>query len=355
MQLRLFSTRVALLVAFAAIVTVHDEPATAHQDADSVREKNSHSEGSPPPNLARGLMGRLPAATVCGDRPVEMVLVTSVARVAWSPEQFSGVRVSVHAQIATYLGPHIFTLNADDWWERSPDLIVVVPKPTQQAHRIGAGDSVTVVGTIRPIDLGDIVKGDEVAGAMPDVVAELAGRPVLVAETAHTPDGLPLTRAAEQLTRIFVAEPVEIADMPRRFYGRTVSVRLDVENMISRHTFTVDQDEWFAGPDLLVFNPSPVASIGDLQRAAVTVVGIVRPFIPAEFEEDYEWFDETDYPEPTNGVYQMRPTIVASSIATRLGELVRFHPALALDVVEAKIAGRAEEWGTIYEPRHLVR
>jgi hypothetical protein len=155
-----------------------------------------------------------------------------------------------------------------------------------------------------------------------------------------------LTAPSERsITRVLVASPGDIAHLPGRFYGTTVAVEAEVEDVLSSRLFTLDEDRWFAGPDVLVFNPFPVATpSAHLENQEVRVYGIVRPFAIAEFEEDYDWFDAADYEVWELARYGERPAIVASSIVASPGELVTARPDQALDVAAAELGLRQREW-----------
>jgi hypothetical protein len=128
-----------------------------------------------------------------------------------------------------------------------------------------------------------------------------------------------------------------------------VAVRQEVEHVSSSRAFTLDEDRWFAGPDLLVFNPNPIFTGRDdfdgYDGEQVTVFGTVRPLMVSEFEQDYDWFNVADYQDVHLNERERRPVIIASSIISDAGfELVRFTPDLALDRAQGALAARAEGW-----------
>ena len=176
---------------------------------------------------------RQPPAQIRGQRPVEMVLVTSPGRVASNPAAFYGTRVSVHAPVSRSLNPHAFTLEPNSWWQFGDNLTVLVPMPAAGA-RLGPNEYVTVVGTVRPFVRAELERDYGWFDDLPDFNIDLTRQPVIVADMVRTTDGTLLTERSKPVSRVLIADAGDIADVPGRFYGQTVSVRAEVENVWSR-------------------------------------------------------------------------------------------------------------------------
>jgi hypothetical protein len=114
----------------------------------------------------------------------------------------------------------------------------------------------------------------------------------------------------------------EVADHPDRYYGKTLSVTAEVEDVYNKSVFSLDEDKlWSTGRDVIVVNPRPGEAARD--DTEVTVVGPLRRFTMAEFRRDFDYLDWDLRPEITGWIEQ-RPVIVAQSIRTSSGqELVR--------------------------------
>ena len=288
-----------------------------------------------------------PGANVAGQRPVVMTLVTSTGRLASAPAAFYGLPVSVHAQVGDIVSPGVFTLDEDQWFA-GPDVLVVAPGGRQNMEGLDEDDYVTVVGEVRPFVRAELERdfnwfnwGND----LPDVNINFSSRPVIVAEIVRTSDGKEIAPGQKNTTRVFVASPGEIADVPGRFYGRSVSVRGEVEDVRSQRLFTLDEDKLFAGPDLLVLNPYPMVTPDD--NDVVTVVGVVRPFVRAEFERDYDWFDANQFGANVDlEDYERRPIVVAHSIlGNNNRQFVRIVPAFTLETAERALASRSPRQG----------
>ena len=278
-----------------------------------------------------------PSASAAGGKQVVMTLVTSPSQIASSPSFFYGLPVSVHAPIASVMGPQVFTLDEDAWFG-GPDVLVVIPQPVSGARRPANNEYVTVVGQVRPYVRAELERDFSWFDDLPDLNVDFTSRPVIIADIARTSDGTELARGNTDVTRVYAASPGAIAQTPGRFYGRSVSVRAEVEDVRSNRFFTLDEDELFAGPDVLVMNPYPAAAPEDGEM--VTVFGTVRPFVRGEFERDYDWFDAAEYGESVMQ-YERRPVIVAHSIVGRNNrEVVRANPGFTLERSEQALAGR---------------
>ena len=95
---------------------------------------------------------------------------------------------------------------------------------------------------------------------------------------------------------------------------------VQLNGVVVRHTdtaqvFTFGDKQ---GPEVHVIIPTPAidgANVGD----TVAVVGTVRKFAAKDFERDYQWFRQADYPHLSTGTW----VIVARSVRTTEGtELV---------------------------------
>lgn len=109
-----------------------------------------------------------------------------------------------------------------------------------------------------------------------------------------------------------------IAESPERYVGKAVRVRAEVEDVYGEQAFTLDEDEAFAGPDVLVLIPNGVTE--ELDDTKVTVRGPVREFTRAGFERDYDWFDGDGVGDADLDDFESRPVIVASSVRTADGK-----------------------------------
>lgn len=135
-----------------------------------------------------------------------------------------------------------------------------------------------------------------------------------------------------------IVDSEDLARNPEKYYGKTVMIQPDdVDRVVNRHAFLLDEDAAFAGPDILVLVPSPAGTLS--QGEDVTVTGTVRPYVAADIERDYDWFDadgiEIDFKD--------RPVIVATSVKASDG---RQLAGVIAEVPAERTASRAPA-GTI--------
>ena len=121
-------------------------------------------------------------------------------------------------------------------------------------------------------------------------------------------DGARETAAGGRVPRAAI-EAGDIARNPAAYLGQRVTVRAEVEEVLHPQVFTLDEDETYAGPDVLVVAPDAATAARD--DANVTVTGVVRAFDVVALERDFDFFD----PGPEwEARYGSRPVIVADSV-----------------------------------------
>jgi hypothetical protein len=111
----------------------------------------------------------------------------------------------------------------------------------------------------------------------------------------------------------------KIAKNAKDFYGKTVTVKAEVEDLLGPNMFTLDEDSLLAGSDVLVLVPRGIA--GKLAKdQKVLVTGKVREYVEADLDRDYDWFDNGKLVEVKEKVdWKTRPVIVAETIRTESG------------------------------------
>ena len=111
----------------------------------------------------------------------------------------------------------------------------------------------------------------------------------------------------------------KLAKDAKKFYGQTVTVTAEVEDVLDNHSFTLDEDSLLAGPDVLVLVPKGMTE-GLKHDDKVTVTGTVRAFVQAELEKDYDWFKDGKILKTGTKIdYKTRPVVVATSVKTAAG------------------------------------
>jgi hypothetical protein len=293
------------------------------------------------------LNGYQPPVQIRGSQPLRMTLATSAGRIASDPAQFYGSDVNIQGEVSRQYNPHVFTVKDDQWWTFGDDLVVLVPRPEASSSTVAENTDVIVSGTVRRFVRAEFERDYDWFDSMPDLEIDFSQRPVLVADMAQTADGRDLMKPTAQVTRVLVASADQIARTPSRFYGHNVAITAEVEAARSAQVLSLDEDAWFAGPDVMVFNPHPVQGLNvqGLDDKDVTVYGVVRPYSSTEFDQDYDWFDTSTYGGADMNRFERRPIVVASSIKSEDGrELVMFQPGLRLDTAASEVSKRMQGW-----------
>jgi len=135
----------------------------------------------------------------------------------------------------------------------------------------------------------------------------------------------------------------KLAKNAKDFYGKTVTVKAEVEDVIDPRSFTLDEDAILAGADVLVLVPAGYT--GTLAHdQVVTVTGKVRPYVTAELERDYDWFkDGKIVTTKTDVDFKTRPVLVATSLKLADGRELLAGGAVSMSAEEharhVKMAG----------------
>ncbi len=135
----------------------------------------------------------------------------------------------------------------------------------------------------------------------------------------------------------------KLANNAKDYYGKTVTVKAEVEDVIDNRTFSLDEDAILTGADVLVLVPAGYT--GTLAHdQVVTVTGKVRPFVTAELERDYHWFkDGAIVSRDSKYDFKTRPVLVATSVRTADGRDLLSGAAMPMTsdqhVSHAKMSG----------------
>jgi hypothetical protein len=246
------------------------------------------------------------------------------------PSDYVGKTVTVRAEVEDVLGSNMFTLD-EDALIGGADVLVLVPGG--MAGTLAHDEKVTVTGEVRPyveadldrdfdfFDNGKIVEVNKKVDwkTRPVIVARSirtdAGRSVIVSDNAAAP----MVRRTSMGRDADAISAGKLAKDYKGLVGRTVTVRSEVEDVVSGNMFTLDEDALFAGPDVLVMVPGGVT--GTLAHdQKVTVTGEVRTYVEADLDRDFDFFDNGKLVQVHKEVdWKTRPVLVARSIRTADG------------------------------------
>jgi ABC-type Fe3+-hydroxamate transport system substrate-binding protein len=272
-------------------------------------------------------------AVNAGDKTATTI---SAGKLAKSHADYVGRTVTVSAEVEDFLGTNMFTLDEDSILS-GPDVLVLVPGGL--TANLTHDQKVTVTGEVRRYVEADLDRDFDFFenGKLVDVKTKVDWntRPVLVARSIRTADGASLMKGAvhtasttshdttmHSATGTSIATPLSAGKLAREaknYYGKTVTVRAEVEDVLGTNMFTLDEDSVLAGSDVLVLVPRGVAS-GLKHDQKVVVTGQVRPFVEADLDRDFDWFDNGKLVDVKTKVdWKTRPVIVAETVRTDSG------------------------------------
>ena len=263
----------------------------------------------------------------------------SAGKLAHDASKYYGQTVTVSAEVEDVLDSHSFTLDEDALFA-GPDVLVLLPAGS--ATPLRHDQKVTVTGTVRRYVAAELHHDydwfEEGHILQRNAKIDYKTRPVLVATSVTTADGTDLltgspvmtgdSDVATESTRPMRPREVapdamisagKLARDAKDYYGQTVSVQAEVEDVLSANAFTLDEDAVFAGPDVLVLVPGAVANrLAHDQK--VTVTGTVRPWVVADLDRDYSFFKHGKIVSTKTKVdWKTRPVLVATHVLTADG------------------------------------
>lgn len=171
--------------------------------------------------------------------------------------------VTVSGEIEEVISPKAFIIEGERFFN-DPELLVL----NLGGSPIVNDSNIQVTGTVRQFSKAEIENQFDVD--LGKLEAEFKGKPVLIATAV-----------------VLTPEPGEVAEEPSPFMGKTVTLSGKVERVISRNAFTLDDQEFIGGKELLVVGAVPAIGSIDVGET-VRVTGLIRQFITVEIEKDLD-------------------------------------------------------------------
>jgi hypothetical protein len=248
----------------------------------------------------------------------------SAGKLATNAKDYYGKTVTVKAEVEDVIDSRTFTLD-EDAILGGADVLVIVP--AGYTGTLARDQVVKVTGKVRPYVVAELerdydwFKGGAIVSRHTEV--DFKTRPVLVAESLRTADGRQILVGHTMSTTYehpghgTMISAGKLAKDGKKFYGRNVTVRAEVEDVIDSHSFTLDEDLVLIGADVLVLVPAGFDTTNLRKDEVVIVTGKVRPYVVTELERDFDWFkDGKIVTTKTKVDYKTRPVLVAETIRT---------------------------------------
>lgn len=207
-------------------------------------------------------------------------------------ESYVGETVTVRSNALEKLSPTTFVLSDQQFW--GGDNIVVV-NASGEPQVLPDDAEIQVTGEVREFVLADIESEYGVDLGDEDLYVEYENQPAIIAESmAVSPD------------------PGEITQNPAQYYGQTLAVAGEVEQIYGDNVFSLDEEELIGAEDLLVLVVNPEETITEGEKVAVT--GELREFVIADIERDYEYTWDADLVAELEAEYSDRPVLVVRQV-----------------------------------------
>ncbi|MBD1832437.1 hypothetical protein H6F61_06950 [Cyanobacteria bacterium FACHB-472] len=203
-----------------------------------------------------------------------------------SAKDFIGKTITVNGEVEEIIGSKAFLIEGETLFIDPVVLIVSAKKA-----RLIEDSHVRVTGKVTTFILADIERN--LSFDLEDnLFKKYEGESVIIAsDVTLTP------------------EPGEVGEEPDKYFGQVVTVTSNVEKVISPNTFLLDDQELIGGKELLVIG-AVIAGDTIKKGEIVEVTGLVRKFVKAEIERD---FDFNLQPE-LKIEYENQPVIIAQSV-----------------------------------------
>lgn len=212
--------------------------------------------------------------------------------VAEQTDRLLGQTVTIRSNALEVIEPTTFTVSDQEFFG-GEDIIVV--NASGEVFEVPEDDTeVQITGKVARFVQANIESLYNLE-LNPDLYVDYADRPAMIAESLA-----------------LAPEPGEIAEDPTQYYGETLAVTGEVEDVYGVNTFTLDDDELFGGEELLVVVPNIAELISDGETVAVT--GELRSFVIADLETDYDLTWDLDVQEQLEVEYSDRPVLVVDQI-----------------------------------------
>lgn len=224
------------------------------------------------------------------DYSTEEASNVTLDEVATDAEDYFGRDVTIRGEIAEIIQDGVFSID-EDVLLSGEDVIVF---NFDGAELLPADiPEVQVTGMVTQFIRADIENEYGIA-LDPERYAGFEGQPTIIAKSIA-----------------LAPTPGQISEDPIAYYNRPIAVDGEIEEVYEAGGFTLDEEQLFGGEDLVVI---PADMTNAIAGERVTVTGILRPYIQAEFERDYELQWDLSLQEKVEAEYENKPVFIADKV-----------------------------------------
>jgi len=217
--------------------------------------------------------------------------------VANNTDRYLGQTVTIRSEPIQKFGPGSFTVS-DEQFFGSESILVLNASGKPFVLPTDAGLEVQVTGEARKFVFSDIER-DYKLGLQPDAYREYENKPAIIAQSIA-----------------LAPKPGEITQDPNQYYGKALAVTGEVTDLQNASVFKLDEDKLFGANDLLVIraNPKGMTQPAIKNGEKVAVTGVLRPFVVADLERDYDLTWDLDVKKKLEAEYRQKPVFIADGV-----------------------------------------
>ncbi|MGB5972554.1 MAG: hypothetical protein WBG38_04505, partial [Nodosilinea sp.] len=224
--------------------------------------------------------------------------------VSENTEGYIGQTVTIRSEPLEKVGDSSFTVSDERFFSSEPILVINASGVPMLLPEDGNVE-VQVTGEVRNFLISEVDQEFDLT-LDPTLYQDYEDQPVIIAQSIA-----------------MAPEPGQITEDPEQYYGETLAVTGEVEDIQSGAAFKLSEEQLFGSEDLLVVYASPKAGTGDAmaqppvtvaEGEQVAVTGVLRPFVIAEFERDYDLTWDADVQSQLEADYTDLPVLVATAI-----------------------------------------
>ena len=206
---------------------------------------------------------------------------------------YIGQTVTVRGEVENIVSDIAFLMADDEYFGREGILVINAGGEDFLVPDVG-DTQVQVTGEVETFVMSTAADAYGLT-LSPELYEDYENKPVVIAQSmALSPD------------------PGEITAEPEKYYNQRIAVKGEIEEVLESGLFTLEDEELFGGEDLLVIPNGVPASTQDGEIVAVT--GVLRPYVKADFERDYDLQWDLSVEENVEAEYSQKPVFVADEV-----------------------------------------
>lgn len=221
-------------------------------------------------------------------------LNVQVGELTGNIEDYIGETVSVRGEAGEAIGETAFVLQDDQLFGGNEVLVFNASNTPFTLPEGEQTEDLQITGDVQQFTVADIEQEYGVT-LDPNLFSDYEGQPAIIADSiALAPD------------------PEEISEDPEAYYDQVIAVDGAIGEQLSPNTFTISENGLFEGNDVLVVGLTPNTALSENENVVIT--GTLRPYVQAEFEQDYDLNWDLDLQRQIEAEYTERPVLVAEEV-----------------------------------------